>query len=247
LNPGAAPFGIVAADLNGDGKLEIIGANRNLNIVSIYQNISSPGSLTTNSFGPRVDIPVAGMPAGLAVMDLDGDGRPDIVSVNQSSNTVSLLQNLGGVTITTNMFAGGINYVIGGSSLWVSVGDLDGDGKADIVTANSSSSAMVSVLRNLSTPGNITFAGHVDFAGLGSGSSVVISDLNGDGKPDLVVGAQPDGQAVEVYQNTSVVGSITTSSFAAPVDLFGLDPSGFEPHRSKEAPDLRKASYAAVS
>ena len=213
--------GLALADLDGDGRLDIVTVNRNLNIVSIFQNFSSTGGLTTNSFGARVDIPLAGIPSGVAVMDLDGDGRPDIVTANQGSNTVSVLRNLStGGLITSNSFAAAVNVPVGPGPWWVSLADLDGDGKPDVVTANLSSSGpgVVSVLRNKSSVGNITFAPDVDFPGLGGPLSVEVGDLDGDGKADLVVGSY-GGQAVAVYQNTSTPGTINSNSFAPAVNL----------------------------
>ena len=213
--------GLALADLDGDGRLDIVTVNRNLNLVSIFQNFSSPGSLTTNSFGARVDIPLAGIPSGVAVMDLDGDGRPDIVTANQGSNTVSVLRNLStGGLITSNSFAAAVNVPVGPGPWWVSLADLDGDGKPDVVTANLSSSGpgAVSVLRNESSVGNIVFAPDVDFPGLGGPLSVEVGDLDGDGKADLVVGSY-GGQAVAVYQNTSTPGTINSNSFAPAVNL----------------------------
>ncbi len=214
-------WGLAVADLDGDGRLDIVVANRNFNNVSIFQNLSVPGSLTTNSFAARVDIPVAGTPASVAVMDLDGDGRPEIITANTGSNTVSVLRNLvvGGV-ITTNSFAPPVNFAVGPGPFSVAIADLDGDGKPDVVTVNNgSSSQALSVLRNVSTLGNIAFTTNVNIPGLAGSYALAIGDLDGDGKLDVVVGSQSGGQAVSVFRNTSTPGSFTTNSVAPHVDF----------------------------
>jgi subtilase family serine protease len=212
---------VTLADVDGDGRLDIVAVNQSYNSVSIFQNQCSPGSITTNSFGARVDFAVGSEPCGVAVEDLDGDGKPEIVVANYGGTTVSVLRNIGTMgSITTNSFAPAVNFTVGPTPVDVKIIDVDGDGKADVVTVNNgNSSQAMTVLRNLSTVGNIAFAPHVDFPGLATSYSLAVGDLDGDGKPDVVIGSQPGGQAVSVYRNTSTAGSITTNSFAAHVDF----------------------------
>ena len=61
--------------LDGDGKLDIVAINADSDVVSILRNVSTPGTITTNSFAARIDISAGSVMRGLAVQDLDGDGR----------------------------------------------------------------------------------------------------------------------------------------------------------------------------
>src|SRR5207237_263505 len=88
-----SPYGILAADLDGDGKLDIVATDFGGNLVSVYRNTSTPGEINANSFASRVDFATGSQPQGVAVADLDGDGRPDILVANTGDGTVSLLRN----------------------------------------------------------------------------------------------------------------------------------------------------------
>jgi hypothetical protein len=216
--------GVALADLNGDGRLDIITSSYVDGKVSVFQNFCSLGTITANSFGPRVDIPVNGGPVTLAVQDLDGDGWPDIVTGSFYSSTVSVLRNLGDAgIITSNSFASQVDYPVGTNARWVAIADLDGDGKPDVVSVNyNDGSGMMSVLRNTSTPGSITinsFAPQVEFATLPDDGAVAIGDLDGNGKPDVVIASGASGQVISVFRNTSTQGSITTNSFAPRADF----------------------------
>ena len=225
---GNSVSGLTLADLVGDGRLDIVVGGYSLNHIAIFQNFSSPGSLTTNSFGGEVDFAVSGYPSSIAVADLDGDGKADIVTANQQGSSVSILKNLGASgTISAGSFAAPVNFATGPNPWNVFIADIDGDGKPDVVTLDQgSASHKISILRNLGVVGNITtnsFAAAVDLAGADTGETLAVGDLDGDGKPDLVAGSY-SGRTIAVYRNTSVPGSITTSSFAAPV-VFALGAS----------------------
>ena len=218
---GTSPYVICAADLDGDGRLDIIALNADSNVVSILRNISLPGSLTTNSFAARLDLPGGDVMRGLAVRDFNGDGKPDLAVANQTSpGSISVFQNLS--TIGNIAFAARVNLVAGNGSSALASGDLDGDGQPDLAVANYDGGT-ISVFRN-NGGGAITtnsFAAKVDFPALSTVSSVVIGDLDGDGKLDLVVGAGSfsGSQVISVFRNTATVGSITSGSFAARVDF----------------------------
>jgi hypothetical protein len=214
---GTTPYGIVAADLDGDGKPDIIAINADQNVVSILRNISSPGILNSNSFAARIDLPGGNVMRGLVVQDLNGDDLPDIVTANYGDNTISIFQNLS--TAGNIAFGPRINFATDSGPGGLAVGDLDGDGNPDLVVANWSSSTL-SMFRNLGTGGTITtnsFAPKVNIPTLATPFPIAIGDLDGDGKLDLVVGGNKNSSAVSVYRNTSSVGTITSNSFAAPV------------------------------
>jgi hypothetical protein len=177
---------------------------------------SKPFNVTYNCgsavFAAKVDISVGTSPYLVAISDLDGDGKPDLATANASTNNVSALRNTG--SSGTISFAASVNFATGATALGVAAGDLDGDGKQDLAVTNQGA-ATVSVLRNTSIIGTISFAAKVDFAVGTTTSYPFIGDLDGDGKPDLAVANQGAG-TVSVLRNTSSgAGNI---SFAPKVD-----------------------------
>jgi hypothetical protein len=214
------PYMMVAADVDGDGKLDLVTTDLAANSVSVFRNVASPGSLTTNAFGPRVSFAVAAGPRNLTVRDLDGDGRPEIVTANYSASSISILRNTGAMgQVSSNSFAPRIDLAAGGGTHGVAIADFDGDGKPDIATANIDA-ATVSLFRNVGVgPLSIaSFASPAQIATPQNAHYVRAADLEGDGKPELIVTAYLGG-SLSVYRNTAVPGTLDGASFAPRVDF----------------------------
>jgi hypothetical protein len=177
LTGGSGPPAIVAATYDSSG---------NNGAVYIFPNNGGHfGTPKVYAAGPQ--------PQSVKIADVNGDGRPDIIVANLGpggdgtgmAGVSVLLQNADGT------FAAPVTYPTPGQSIDVAVGDLTGTGKMDLVVANllPVNTGSISVLLHDTNPG--TFAARSDHAGLGQPLSVVIRDLNNDGRADIAVADGP--------------------------------------------------------
>ncbi|HEY4205727.1 MAG TPA: FG-GAP-like repeat-containing protein, partial [Puia sp.] len=202
---GSTPYSIAAGDIDGDGKQDLVVTNNVASTVSVYRNTSIPGAI---SFAPRVEFATGSTPFSVAIGDLDGDGRPDLAVADYLPGTVSIFRNTSSAGSVS--FAAKTDIPTLATPRYVTMGDIDGDGKPDLAIANERSSA-ISVIRNTSTTGALSFATRVDLAVAGSPTSIAIGDLDGDGKADLAV-SNYGKESVGIIRNASSSGNISLSS-----------------------------------
>ena len=186
---------VVVADVNGDGKLDLVVAN------SISLTVGVILGNGDGTFQRAVTYPAGGSPWSVAVADVNGDGKPDIIVGDESSCYACSGDGLVGVLLGNGdgTFQPVVTYKSGGDSFETSptalaVADLNGDGKVDIAMTNycrsscsASAEGEVSVLLG---KGNGTFQAAVSYDSGGEGLSIgaiAIADVNGDGKPDLLI------------------------------------------------------------
>jgi hypothetical protein len=175
---------IAVADLNGDGKLDVAGGFVNFQaspsnlFVALGDGTGHFGSVTLLSSGDSF----AGI-VSLALVDVTGDGRPDIVS--HTRGQVSVLPGLGGVAFGSPLLSGSASF----EQVSTLVGDVTGDGKLDVVAVLSTGSedfGAGEVRINRGT-GNGTFTLVQTVRYDSNTREGVLADLNGDGRLDVAV------------------------------------------------------------
>jgi hypothetical protein len=213
---------VAVADLNGDGLQDVVavyahvaGAAPHPGSVAVYlQDPQNPGH-----FLPPSSYAVGNDPASVAVADLDGDGRPDIVTANAilstngagDSSVSVLLQD----AAQSGHYLPAVSYATGPDPLSVAIGDLNGDGKPDLAIADSSG---ISVLFQDASG---KFFPKITIPTDAGCTSVAIADIDSDGIPDLLA-----TDAVSVLLLLQATGG--DGRFGAPV-RYG---AGQQPHHA---------------
>jgi fibronectin type 3 domain-containing protein len=180
---GNSPSGLIAADFNGDGKLDLAIANSLDNTVSILLGNGD------GTFAPASPFAVGSDPFSLVAGDFNNDGKLDLAVVNfanSTGNNVSILLGNGDGT-----FQPGVTYTVGTGPISVITGDFNRDGKLDLAVANRITNTVSILLGN----GDGTFQPHVDYvASTQDVAGLAVGDFNGDGKLDLAVTNPSTGQ-----------------------------------------------------
>jgi uncharacterized protein (TIGR03437 family) len=129
FSTGSGPDGLAAGDFNGDGKPDLAVANYNSSTVSLLVGNGSGGF----SFAPLGPFPVGRNPTSIIAVDVDGDGKLDLVTTNYTSNDESVLLGSGTGNFTADAKS---PYAVGAGPTKVVTADLNGDGQPDLMTTN---------------------------------------------------------------------------------------------------------------
>ncbi|AVH66573.1 FG-GAP-like repeat-containing protein [Nostoc sp. 'Peltigera membranacea cyanobiont' N6] len=194
---GTNPKSVTVADIDGDGKKDLVIANSGDDNISVLLNDGSGG------FGTPTNYTVGVSPSFVAVADFDGDSKLDFVVTNSGDNNISVLLNDG-----SGGFGTPTNFTVGTNPNAIAVADFDGDGKKDLVVANSGDDN-ISVLLNDGSGG---FGTPTNFAVGTNPNAIAVADFDGDGKKDLVVANSNDNN-ISLLLNDGSGGFGTPTNF----------------------------------
>ncbi|MFE2150376.1 FG-GAP-like repeat-containing protein [Streptomyces lavendulae] len=208
LNGGTGPQSIAAADLNGDGHLDLVTSNSSSATLSVLLGDGDGG------FGTASSVP-AGMtlPSKLKLADVNEDGKQDavIVAPGTPGRAAVLLGDGTGGFGTASLLSAGSNLTS------ASVSDLNGDGHVDLAVS-SSGSHQVLVLEG---DGTGAFGSPLAFGldGATNPQATAVADLDGDGRPDVAT-ANSNSSATYV-KDASVLLNTTNRPPAATNESYG--------------------------
>lgn len=201
--PSCAPTALATGDVSGDGRTDVTVLLGGCGVLPLYQSTS--GGLVA---GSNLPVSVIG-PSRLLIVDLNGDGRKDLVGYSVVGNAVSFwLQDATGVLQPRPAMT-----LSDGYRPDFAVGDINGDGRPDLVFSGSSSLSAAATLVLQQADGS--FAAPIDLprGNLGlPGTGIAIGDINGDGRNDLVVthgGNSPAWISVYLHQSNGQFGPAT--------------------------------------
>ena len=206
--PGAVLRRIEINDLDNNGKPELIITNSGTNKVLFLENQSTTANITFSPTIREIVIPQASRTMGLSVEDLNGDQFPEIV-VNQ------FLTDNGNCFVIQNSSSPGnfqfnniIELAIPGTLVSLKIGDMDGDGKRDIVATQLLSSAVSIFLNQTAVGAAPVFGAPVNFPANNRPWGLDFGDLDGDDKNDIVIGSISNNNQVTVLNNKSTPGNL---------------------------------------
>ena len=200
---------------------------------TVPDTLSDRNSLT---YLPRVAYAVGGRPAEARIVDVSGDGKPDLVVENYNSSTLSVLLGNGDGTLAPK-----VDYATAEGPWSMAIGDVNGDGRIDVVTGNYTASSASVLISN----GDGTFRPEVHYTtGTGTNPECLrMGDVDGDDDLDIFT-ANASTNNVSILLNNGngtfrAPATFSTATHPTSIDLSDLNGDGKQ--------DLATANYSAGS
>jgi len=198
---GTTPENMVAADFNGDGKIDLATANISDGTVSVLTN-NGNGTFTTAA---TVTVGTSSSEtASVAAGDFNGDGKMDLAVANGLDNNVIIFTNKGNATFApmfTNFFSQGPYFIV--------AADVNGDGRTDYALSQYGAPVFFEGINR----GNTNFYTSGTFDGASPSYSCAAADVNGDGSVDFIT-ANYTAHSLTVLTNSGN-GTLTVASMPA--------------------------------
>ena len=193
------PNSVVAADLTGNGVMDVVVASAQIDETGLTQKPGLLGVIRNSASSPGTFAGIVNYvtsnapPSGLAVGDLTGTGSHDLVVANLNAGTIAIFME---TSPTSGAYGAAQTITVGGRPNDVQIADLNNDGLPDLIIADDTGKVEY-LLQNPASPGNFQAAVSLPISnpaivaeGAGwftRGIAVAVGDLNGDGLPDIAV------------------------------------------------------------
>jgi hypothetical protein len=198
---GSFPYQVIAADVNNDGRPDLITANNSGNSLTVLTNNGAGGFV----LAATLPMGSGNAPHSVAAADLFGRGRLDLISANSQNSSFTVWTNSGGGNFVSN-----VTFTVGTPGFnvpqWVTIADVNGDGKPDIIGVCNNSGSYLNVWTN-NGAGGFASAPVPYLSSVMGILCVVATDINGDDKVDLILAAsQISSSGVMVLTNNGTGG-----------------------------------------
>jgi hypothetical protein len=212
-----------AADLDGDGRVDVLSASMNDDKIAWYRNGGgSPVIWTTYTITTVADGALS-----VCAADVDGDGRFDVLSASENDDTIAWYKNGGGSPLVWTPYT--ITSSANGAYC-VYAADVDSDGRVDVLSASSQDNTVAWYRNGGGTP--VAWTPYIVSNAMVGVSVVHAADVDGDGKVDALSATGAE-QKIAWYKNSGGVPAVwtpytitTTASGVSSIFAVDLDGDG---------------------